>query len=344
LLDSHSGKEFSKDFSKHTSLSSENYFKQFLGCLGLFANFSKRKGFCNFSQLPNIDDQVQASGITPENLKIFIRQNSMPFSTESNNSFRSRVNQTLDNVPDFYKPFFYNHFLETPFIELNSEEFCLPDPFSFTESCWNQVRGIVFQEENRKRLERLLGNSFESYLENVLLPFISPDSFEKIPEVQNSISGKKDKRADFLIKTSSSYIVLECKSSIMSSDTSAYFQADKLAELWCRMHIASEQIGATAEALNLCDKPVIPLIITFYDSIAASSVFEEMIKQTDYCSRMGLNMPPIVHSLHEFEHLISDRSLNNWAELVLSKQNASPLVKPDHKGHSYRHLRDVSIL
>ena len=344
MLDIQSEKEFSKEFSKRTTLSLENYFKQFLGCLGLFGNFSKRKGFCNFSQLPKIDDQVQASGITPENLKTFIRQNSAPFSTKNNNSFRSRVNQALDGVPDFYKPIFYNQLLETPFIELNSDNFCLPDPLSFTESCWNQVRSIVFKEENRKKLERLLGDAFESYLKNVLLPFISPGSFEKIPEAQNSISGKKDKRADFFIKTPSSYIVLECKSSIMSSDTSAYFQADKLADLWCRIHIASEQISATAKALNLCDKPVIPLILTFYDSIAASSVFEEMIKQTDYCSLMGLNMPPIVYSIHEFEHWISDRSLNNWAELVLSKQNASSPVKPDHKGHNYEHLRDVSIL
>ncbi len=159
------------------------------------------------------------------------------------------------------------------------------------------------------------------------------NSFKRIPEVKNPQSNK-DKRADFLIETSNSYIVVECKSSVMSSDTSAYFQADKLADLWCRIHSAFEQISSTVEALNLHDKPVIPLIITFYDSIAASTVFEEMVKQTDYCSRMGLNMPPIVYSLHELEHWISDRSLNNWSELILLKQNANCSVKPDNKGHN----------
>ena len=59
---------------------------------------------------------------------------------------------------------------------------------------------------------------------------------------------------------------------------------------------------------------------------------------------MGLNMPPVVHSLHEFEHWISDRSINNWSELILSKQNAYPPVKPDNKGHNYEHLNDISIL
>ncbi|MBD2004554.1 MULTISPECIES: hypothetical protein [Cyanophyceae] len=300
LLDKHSEKKFSDEFSRYTKLSQIDYFKQILGCLGVFGYFYEEKGFCNLSQFPNlIDERVQKLGITPENLKIFVKQNSAPFYAETDNSFRRKVNQTLDSVPDFYQPFFYNHFLDIPFIELNKEEFCLPDPFSFTESCWNQIRGLIFKDNNRKKLEQLLSRAFEDYLENVLLPVISPNSFERIAEVKNSTSNK-DKRADFLIDTPSSYILLECKSSVMSSDTSAYFQADKVAELWCRIHSAFEQISITVQALNLHDKPVIPLIMTFYDSIAASSVLEKMIKQTDYCSRMGLNMPPVVHSIHEF--------------------------------------------
>jgi hypothetical protein len=130
----------------------------------------------------------------------------------------------------------------------------------------------------------------------------------------------------------------------MSSDTSAYFKADKISDLWCQIHSASEQISMTVKALKLYDKPVIPLILTFYDSIAASTVFEEILKQTDYCSRMGLNMPPVVRSLHEFERLISDRSLDNWSELTLSSQNQCSPLKPDRKGHNYEHLNDVSIL
>jgi hypothetical protein len=296
------------------------------------------------SQFSNvIDEEVQKLGITPENLEIFVKQNSALFTTQVDNSFRKKVNRTFDNVPDFYQSFFYNHFLEIPFVELNNQEFCLPDPFSFTESCWNQIRGLIFKDNNRKKLEQLLSSAFEDYLENVLLPVISPDSFNRIPEVKKPNSNK-DKRADFLINTPSSYIVLECKSSVMSSDTSAYFQADKVAELWCRIHSAFEQISITVQALNLNDKPVIPLILTFYDSIAASSVLEEMIKQTDYCSLMGMNMLPVVHSLHEFEHWISDRSLNNWAELTLSKQNGHSCINPDNKGHNYKHLNSISIL
>ncbi|MCY7278844.1 MAG: hypothetical protein LH702_35185 [Phormidesmis sp. CAN_BIN44] len=342
LLDSLSNKEFSDNFSNHTGLSPVDYFGQFLACLTLFGFVSGRRGFYNFSQPLNIDDNVQESGITQESLKLFIKQNSAPFSAPTDTSFRSKLNRAFSNVPDFYQPFFYNHLLETPFVELNNEEFCLPDPFSFTESCWNRVRGFVVKNSYGKKLEHLLSRAFEDYLENVLFPLICPDSFERIPEVKNPESSK-DKRADFLIRTTNSYIIIECKSSVMSSDTSAYFEADKLADLWCRIHSASEQIGITAEALNLHDKPVIPLILTFYDSIAASAVFEEMVKQTDYCSLVGLNMAPIVHSLHEFEHWISDRSLHNWSELILAKQSACSPVKPDNKGHNYEHLNNISI-
>lgn len=339
LLDNLSNKEFSDKFSTHIGLTPANYFSQFLTCLGIFGWFFERRGFCDFSQLPSIDDQLQKSGITPENLKVFIRRNSALFSAQTDTSFRKKISQTLNNVPDFYQPLFYNSFLEVPFIALSNEKFCLPDPFSFTESCWNHVRELVFKDE---KLKLLLSRTFEDYLENVLFPSICPNSFERIPEVKNP-SSSKDKRADFLIKTSSAYIVVECKNSVMSSDTSAYFQADKLADLWCRIHSAFEQISITVEALDLYDKPVIPLILTFYDSIAASTVFEGMVKQTNYRSHMKLDMPPIVRSLHEFEHWISDRSLNNWSELILSQQNAGSLVVPDNKGHNYEHLNDVSM-
>lgn len=344
LLDNRSNKEISDNFSNYVGLSPASYFKQFLACLALFGGLSGNKGFYNFSQLLNIeDDQLQELGITPESIKLFIKQNSLLFSTQADNSFRRKINHAFDSVPDFYQPFFYNHFLETPFVELNNGEFCLPDPFSFTESGWNQVRGLVVKSNYGKKLESLLSRAFEDYLENVLFPFICPNSFERIPEVKNP-SSSKDKRADFLIRTANSYIVIECKSSVMSSDTSAYFQADKLADLWCRIHSAFEQIGITVEALHLHDKPIIPLILTFYDSIAASIVFEQMVKQTDYCSRIGLDMAPVVYSLHEFEHWISDRSLENWSELILAKQKDYPPIKPDDKGHNYKHLNDISIL
>ncbi|ANV86565.1 hypothetical protein [Picosynechococcus sp. PCC 7117] len=343
LLDSQSNQEFSETFSNYVGLSPTNYFRQFLACLALFGWLSGKRGFCNFSRLPDIDNQLQESGITSENLKLFIQQNSAPHSAQTDTSFRGKITKTLDSVPEYYQPLFYNHFLEIPFVELRGQEFCLPDPFSFTESCWNQVRGLISKSSYGEKLNHLLSCAFEDYLEKVLFPFICASSFEKIPEVKNPNSNK-DKRADFLVETSSSYIVIECKSCVMHSDTSAYFQADRLADLWCRIHSAFEQIGITVEALNLHDKPVIPLILTFYDSIAASTVFEEMVKQTEYCSLMRVNMPPIVQSLHEFEHWTLNRSLNNWSELILSKQNADSPVSPDHKGHGYGHLSGVSIL
>jgi hypothetical protein len=343
LLENGSNKEFSDNFLSHVRLSPATYFKQFLACLDLFNGRSGRRGFYNFYQTPNIDNQLQESGITPENLKLFVKQNSALFSAPTDASFRGKLNHVFSDVPDFYQPFFCNYLLETPLVELNNEEFCLPDPFSFTESCWNQVKGLVIKSGYEKELQHLLSRAFEDYLGNVLFPFICPNSFERIPEVKNS-SSSKDKRADFIIRTTNSYIVIECKSSVMSSDTSAYFQADKLADLWCRIHSALEQISITVKALNLYDKPVLPLILTFYDSIAASTVFGGMVKETDYCSRMGLNMPPVVYSLHEFEHWISNRSLNNWSELILAKQNSYSPVEPDNKGHNYGHLNDVSIL
>lgn len=341
LVDRRSKNDFSNSFSNNVGLSPLIYFKQFLACVALFGWFSGKRGFCNFSSLPNMDDQLQESDITPESLKLFIKQNSTLFSSQADTSFRSRINGDLNGTPDFYQPFFYNHFLEKPFVELRNEEFCLPDPFSFNESCWNGIKNLTAKSGYEKKLGQSLSCAFEDYLENILFPFICADSFEKIPEVKNP-SSSKDKRADFLIKTENSYIVVECKSSVMSSDTSAYFQADRLADLWCRIHSAFEQIGMTVEAFNLHDKPVIPLIITFYDSNAASTVFEAMVKQTNYCSLMKLKMPPVVYSLHEFEHWIFNRSLNNWAELIFSKQNHSSSVQPDNKGHNYEHLNNIS--
>jgi len=348
LLDKQSNKKISEVFLDHAGLSPTNYFRQFLACLALFGGLSGKRGFCNFSRLPDIDNQLQKSGVTLENLKLFIQQNSALFSAKTVSektdvSFRGKIIRTLEKIPEYYQPLFYNHFLEIPFVELGNKEFCLPDPFSFTESCWNQVRGLVSEGSYGEGLNHLLSRAFEDYLENVLFPFICPTSFERIPEVKNP-SSSKDKRADFLVKTLNSYIVIECKSCVMNSDTSAYFQANMVADLWCRIHSAFEQIGITVEALNLRDKPVVPLILTYYDSIAASTVFEEMVKKTDYCSLIGLNMPPIVHSLHEFEHWTSDRSLSNWSELILAKQNPYSSVKPDNRGHNYGHLSDISIL
>ena len=116
LLDNLSNKEFSDKFSTHIGLTPANYFSQFLTCLGIFGWFFERRGFCDFSQLPSIYDQLQKSGITPENLKVFIRRNSALFSAQTDTSFRKKISQTLNNVPDFYQPLFYNSFLEVPFI------------------------------------------------------------------------------------------------------------------------------------------------------------------------------------------------------------------------------------
>ncbi|MEH1798427.1 MAG: hypothetical protein V7L13_04520 [Nostoc sp.] len=135
LLDKHSDQKFLDDFLERTKLSQINYFKQIIGCLMVFGNFYNGKGFWDFSQFLDIDDEVQKQGINPENIKIFVKQNSELFSSQADNSFRNKINQTLNSVPDYYQPLFYNYFLEVPFIKLNNERFCLPDPFSFSESC-----------------------------------------------------------------------------------------------------------------------------------------------------------------------------------------------------------------
>lgn len=341
--------DFSGDFPLNINLNLEQYFRLFFTCLGMFTrNFSNTNanGFCDIYKLPYIDEHLQELGISLDNVKMFIKHNSMTFTSKSEegNSFCNNIDQILSSIPSFYQPFLYNLFLASPMIDLNNGKFCLPDPISFMDSCWNQVGDIISQNGNEKKLQNLLGNVFEKYIESTFLPCIAPHSFKRINEVENPDS-KQDKRADFLIETSNAYIVLECKASIMSAETSAYCQPDQLAASFYRIHSAVEQISRTIAdpALKLNDKPVIPLILTFYDSIAAALTFQEMLKETDYCSRMRLNMIPIIHSLHEFEHWISDRSLDNWVELILSKHNAIAPVPPDNKGHNYRHLEDITI-
>ena len=336
LLESRCNENFREKFFKSTGLSLEIYFKQFLGCIGLF---TKMNGYCDFSQFPDID--IPEYGITNETLKLFIQQNSVPFHSKYETSFSSKVSKKLQNTSEFYKPFFYNFFLEKPLVEFSQDKFYLPDPFSFIESCWNQIESLVLKNWTEKERGKILSSSFEEYLEKVLLPFIA-QSFNKIPEVENS-KDPSDKRADFLIELSQFYIVLECKNSLMSLDTSKYFDPEGIAELWCRTHLAVEQIAATVKALDIKDKPVIPLVLTFYDSIASSALLTAMIKNSDYCGRMDLKIPPIVYSLHEFEHKIVNRSLDNWAELILQTHN-NPDVEPDNQGHNYQHLEDIQLL
>jgi len=342
LLSQYSEGNLSDNFFNYQNLNKLDYFRLFLTCFSIFGYFYSKEGcgFCNLSKLPNIDNNLQKSGITHENIQIFINQNSMLFTSKEDHTFRNKVNKTIDNVPTFYQPFLYNYFLEFPLINLDNEKFCLPDPISFIESCWNQIGEIIFKSGSIRR--EVLSSVFEDYIESVLLPFIAPHSFKRISEVTNPNSNK-DKRADFLIETSSSYIVLECKNSIMCADTSAYYQPDKMADIYYRIHFAIEQISVTVDALKLHDKPVIPLVLTFYDSIAAANVFQEMIRATDYCSCLGLNVIPVVYSLHEFEHWISNRSLDNWVELILAKQTGDPPIQPDNKGHNYGHLSNISF-
>jgi hypothetical protein len=403
LLESRCNENFRGKFFKSTGLSLEIYFKQFLGCIGLFT----MNGYCDFSKFPDMNIPEPEYGITNETLKLFIQQNSTPFHSESETSFCGKVikklqntpefykpffynfflekpfvefskyqfylldplsltescwNQVesliseyetstfcrkvikkLQNTPEFYKPFFYNFFLEKPFIELSKDQFYLPDPLSLPESCWNQVKSLILENWTKKERGNILSSSFEEYLEKVLLPSIA-QSFKKIPEVENS-KDPSDKRADFLIELSQFYIVLECKNSLMSLDTSNYFDPEGIAGLWCRTHLAVEQIAATVKALDIKDKPVIPLVLTFYDSIASSALLTAMIKNSDYCGRMDLKIPPIVYSLHEFEHRIFNRSFDNWAELILqTHNNPNVCVEPDNQGHNYQHLADIQLL
>lgn len=343
ILDKNSNQTLSNKILQTTGLTQAVYFKQFLGCLALFNLDPEIKGFIDFSQLPIINEELQEYGISRENLRLFVNQNSALFCSDSRTSFRNRVKGKMDGIPEVYRLFFHNLFLETPFIEVSQGKFYLPDPFSFTESCWNHIESVIFQEISPNKKGEILSKSLEDYLENILLPCICPHVFKRITEVEKPVD-KEDKRADFLICLPNAYIIIECKNSIMSLDTSTYFHPNGVAELWYRIHQASEQIATTVRALSLNDKPVIPIIITFYDSITSSQIFEEMAKESNYCSILGLNIPPLVRSLHEFEHWISNRSLDNWAELILQKHNNTSIVKHDDQGHNYKHLEDVSII
>lgn len=339
LFTNQSKENFSENFINSTGLSPTIYFKQFLGCLTVFTSYPEYQGFCDFSNFPIIANNIQNMGITAESLKLFIKQNSELFHSESSESFRSRLKEKLKNTSDFYKPFFYNFLLETPIIKIDIDKYYLPDPFSLTESCWNQIELKVLKNLNTRNI---LSDVFEDYLNNVLFPSIAPNSFQKIPEVKNAEQAA-DKRADFLIELPNVYIVVECKNSVMYLDTTAYFHPEGIAYLWCHIHSAAEQIAATIKARNLKNKPIIPLILTFYDNMMASLVLKDIIKQTNYCSEMGFSIAPIVNCLHEFEHWTEDRSLDNWAELMIQKYHDSS-IKPDNQGHNYKHLKDVAIV
>jgi hypothetical protein len=342
-------KKYSKDHFLETFTTIENeidiYGNHIMVCLGCFGQFSKTKGFYDFSNPLDIEKEAQIQyQVTIDSLHSFIQGNSLSFfKNEPGISFRTKTNQLLRELPAQNQPFFQNLFLEYPLIHLDRDRYCLPDPFSLTESFWNQIQRRYLGGMDEETVRGILSQAFEEYLNMTFLPLIAESFFEKIQEVKNPQS-QKDKRADFLVNLPSCYIIIECKNSLMSLQTSSHFDPKGLADLWCRIHIASEQISATIKALDLQDKPVIPLIITFYDSLLASYLFEQMALETDYCSILGFSIPPIVRSLHEFEHWLSDRSLNNWAELILQQQtNSSIGIKPDNQGHGYKHLNSLNF-
>lgn len=345
-------------FSQATGLSKELYFQQFIIALGWF-NRPQSKGFLDFSKTLGIDNDLIKEGITQENCEKFVEINSIPYNYDG---LWKKVEATIQNTEEVYQVFLNNTLLNTPFVRLEHQKYCLPDPISLTESCWNQIYVHVLSQfkPNRNKREAILGKAFEIYLENILLPKIAANAFKKISEVKNSKKNNSEKlpnkRADFYIELSEVYIIIECKSCLMSANDSVYFDPQGLAKLYTRLHQAVEQISATIEALNLKNKPVIPLILSFYDALAASQVFEFLAKETNYCLELGLTISPIVRSLHEFEHWTSNRSLENWAKLTLLKNQEprfvppnsqepmySSLVLPDNKGHQYEHLTDVKI-
>jgi hypothetical protein len=342
-------KKYSKDRFLEIFTTIENeievYVNHSMVCLGCFGQLSKTRGFYDFSNPLDIEKEAQIQyQVTIDSLHSFIQKNSLSFfNNEPEISFRTKVSQLLRELPAQNQPFFQNLFLQYPLIHLERDRYCFPDPFSFTESFWNQIQRLYLGGMDEKKVSHILSQAFEEYLNMTFLPLITESFFQKIQEVKNPQS-QKDKRADFLVSLPSCYIIIECKNSLMSLQTSSHFAPKGLADLWCRIHSASEQISATIKALDLQDKPVIPLIITFYDSLLASSLFEQMAFKTDYCSSLGFSIPPIVRSLHEFEHWLSDRSLNNWAELILQQQtNSSISIKPDNQGHGYRHLNSLNF-
>ena len=336
LLDSRSSSKFSESFSGDIGMSPIDYCKHFMPCLGHFMLQKKRTGFCDISQLSITCEELKQKGLTTNSLKDFINHSSRPFASQSENSFRSIVGKALNAVSDPYQPFVRNSFLDFPLIAVSPTETCLPDPFSLTESCWNQISQLGFSDCSQKAKGNLISSAFEDYLEEVLFPLVGAIRFERIPRVDN------DKRADFFLETQHTYIIIECKNSVMSADMSAYFQADKIAELWYRIHIASDQISKTVAALDFKDKPTIPVVLTIYEGIAASEVFRGMMEKTEYCSLMGFSIPPIVLSIHEFEHQLSDRSIDNWAQLTIAKKENS-FIAADGRGHGYKHLEDLPL-
>lgn len=101
-------------------------------------------------------------------------------------------------------------------------------------------------------------------------------------------------------------------------------------------------MSKTVTALGFNNKPTIPVVLTIYEGMAASEVFGDMLDKTDYCSRMGFSTPPIVLSIHEFEHQLRDRSIDNWAQLTIAKKQKLS-VAADDKGHGYRHLENIPL-
>ena len=345
-------------FYQRAGLSTQVYFNQFMSAIGWGMSNGEQWGLIDFSRTISIDKELEDQGITQENLEKFISLNSLPFNLSTKKGsqcFWTKVERSIETVSEPYQPFFYNYFLDIPFIYLGKQKYCLPDPFSLSESCWNQINTNILTpyEENRKKRDGILSDAVETYLEAVFLPQIAPTSFERIPVDETDSINKAGKRADFLICLPNAYIIIECKNSLMSADTSACFHPEGLANFYMRFHEATEQISATVRAYNLKDKPVIPLVLSFYDAIRPSQMFEFMIEETNYCSELSLTMPPVIHSLHEFEHFTENRSLENWAELRICQakqprfvppdergQPQPPPVPRDNRGHEYKHLAD----
>lgn len=342
-LSRNSQHNFLEVFKGNTGVEAPVYFRQFFACLDICGRLSSDSGLIRKDFFPEVKESLSGIGITKGSVMSFVQMNSATFSSQSQASFRNRVADALAQTPTYYHPFLENTFLDTPFIQLPKENYLLPDPISLTESCWNQIEERILGSKKIKAPDELLGEAFEAYVCNTLLPALCTESsFHKIPEV-SSAQGRKDKRADFLIETESFYIIIECKKSIMSSKVSAYFPANELAISWCRIHHAVEQISATIEGIGLLGKPIVPVIITFYDSMAASAVYREMLKSTEYYKKQ-FSTAPLIYGIHEFEHETSKQSLESWAKNILAKETSFLGISSDKKGHEYSHFSDIEII
>jgi hypothetical protein len=184
-------------FESSTKLNHEFYFVQFMSSIGCFLK-TRFRGVLDFKKSIDFDDELKSKGYTEENLRIFVRLNSRVFSSSDRDSFRNIVTERLNNTSEVYHPFFYNSFLDYPFIDLGQDKYCLPDACSLMESSWNITCKHLPSN-------KILDQAFEQYLANVLLPIIAPNCFEKIREVENPQSSD-DKRADFLITELPPYI------------------------------------------------------------------------------------------------------------------------------------------